>query len=99
MNWYKTISNFILNWLNSAAVKSALLLILGSASGAGILAWLITFITENAFNLIAKPIIQASIRKGFLAFDIVQGHYVLGRVTQAKQDNDEKTYIKYINRV
>jgi len=96
MNW-KAAKEAGIEFLKSRIVTTALLKILGKT--AGFRAWIITFILEKAFKMIAEPTINTAIRKGLLVYDKTRGKILLKRVMEAKEEGNEEGYRKHIGRL
>jgi len=61
-------------------------------SASGFQGWLAKFLVENAFEYIAKPIVQFVITKGILVYDIADGHFKIKKIKKSKDEGDDKTY-------
>lgn len=96
MNWAALKESFI-KLLKNKVVQTALLKILGKTTG--FRAWVISFILEKAFKMIAEPIINTAIRKGLLVYDKTRGKILLKRVMEAKEEGNEEGYRKHIGRL
>lgn len=89
----------VISFLKGEFIKLALKKILGSSAMGGFKGWLVKFIASELFDEIAKPLLELSIRKGFLVYDKIEGHITLKKVENAKKDHDKSDYLKHISGV
>ncbi|GEM_PF-4613603 len=83
----------IVPWLKSQVVTQAIKKILGTKLAVGFKGWLIKYIIENLFDEVAKPMIEAIIRKGELIYDNKKGEIQIKRLKNAKDVDDYNTII------
>jgi len=78
----------VINFLRTKVVKLALKKIVGSAVAGGIYGWIITYIVEELYDEIAKPIIQMAFRQMGYLYEVKKGEHILKRIENA-DDFDE----------
>jgi hypothetical protein len=98
ITYWEVFQQRLTDYLKSAVVKTALLKFLGPMAG-GWQLWLVTFISEYAFEEIAEPIIRLTFRKSGWVYDRIGGDITLKRVKDAKESGDKSKYIIHISGV
>lgn len=82
----QVLSKLIIDFFRKAAVKAALLKLLGSAVMGGFRAWLIKLIVTQMYDSLAVPIFQWGVRKGMLQVDKVTGRIHVKQLRNADTD-------------
>ena len=96
MNWENWFKTTFTQMLKSAAVKAALskLVVWGVIQVGGFKEWLASVLVKYAFKEIVVPIINFSIRKEYLVYDIAAGKHRLKNVDKAKEENNVEDYLR-----
>ena len=82
----------LIAFLKGSAVKLAIKKILGTAAMGGIKGWIIKIIVTELFEEVAEPLIKLALRKGFLAYDKIDGSIKIKKLEKAKAENNETSY-------
>ena len=82
----------LIAFLKGSAVKLAIKKILGTAAVGGIKGWIIKIIVTELFEEVAEPLIKLALRKGFLAYDKIDGSIKIKKLEKAKAENNETSY-------
>jgi hypothetical protein len=101
MNWEQYFKTTVTEMLKSAVVKAALskLLVHGLIRVGGFKEWLVGTIIKYAFDELAVPLINYSIRKGMLVVDTQKGKVLLKNIERAKDENNIEDYLRNMSDV
>jgi hypothetical protein len=91
---YQKLRDAIIPIIKEYAVKwgvTTALTAIGVSVG-GIYSWVATILAKILFDFIMEPLLQWSIRKGFLLYDTVDGQIKVKKLHKAKDENNQDDY-------
>lgn len=87
-SFWESLKTPLITFLETTAVKAALKKILGSASAGGIRGWLIKFIVEELFDLVALPVINLGARKLNYILEVKDGKTEFKKIQDSQTPSD-----------
>lgn len=91
--------DYLLKLLEDAAVRAALLSLLGATVVGGIRAFIIKVAVKFLFNEIVEPIVETAYRKGMLVVDKTTGKILVKKLREANESGNTTDWDSTVDRM